>query len=86
MKVPEIREAIIHQLSLITYDYLKKYKVFQSWESKELLKISANIVISNDKKINQHLDDKNYSIDEIDKAIKFIFKNIIQPEINKIRI
>jgi hypothetical protein len=81
-----IRDAIIKRGQGKLFGYLKTQPLFKDWKSSDLWKLSNEIVENNDRAINRFLDEKKFTLGETDKAIESVLKELLVPEIAKLRI
>jgi len=81
-----IRDAIIKRVQGKLFGYLKTQPLFKDWKSSDLWKLSNEIVENNDRAINRFLDEKKFTLGETDKAIESVLKELLIPEIAKLRI
>ncbi len=81
-----IREAIVKRVQGRLFNYLKTQPLFKDWKSSDLWKLSIELVENNDSAINRFLDEKKYTLDETDMAVESVLKEVLIPEIAKLRI
>jgi hypothetical protein len=81
-----IREAIVKRVQGRLFNYLKTQPLFKDWKTSDLWKLSVEIVENNDSAINRFLDQKKFTLGETDSAIEGVLKEVLVPEIAKLRI
>ncbi len=81
-----IREAIVKKVQGRLFNYLKTQPLFKDWKSSDLWKLSNELVENNDSAINRFLDEKKYTLGETDMAVESVLKEVLIPEIAKLRI
>jgi hypothetical protein len=81
-----IREAIIKRVQSRLFNHLKTQPLFKDYKSSDLWQLSIEIVENNDSAINRFLDQKKFTIAESDVAVECVLKEVLVPEIAKLRI
>ena len=81
-----VREAILKRVQVRLFNYLKTQPLFKNWKSSDLWNLSIEITDNNSRAINKLLDEKKYSLSETDMAIETVLKEVLVPEIGKLRI
>ncbi len=81
-----VREAILKRVQGRLFNYLKTQPLFKDWKSSDLWNLSIEITDNNSRAINKLLDEKKYSLSETDTAIETVLKEVLVPEIGKLRI
>jgi hypothetical protein len=81
-----VREAILKRVQGRLFNYLKTQPLFKDWKSSDLWNLSIEITDNNSRAINKLLDEKKYSLSETDMAIETVLKEVLVPEIGKLRI
>jgi hypothetical protein len=81
-----IREAILKRVQSRLFNYLKTQPIFNDYKSSDLWKLSVEITENNSNAIEKFLDEKKYTLSQTDQAIEAVIKEILVPEIGKLRI
>ncbi len=81
-----IREAILKRVQNRLFAYLKSQPIFSDYKSSDLWKLSIEITENNDNAINRFLDEKKYTLSQTDVAVESVLKDVLIPEIGKLRI
>jgi hypothetical protein len=81
-----IREAIFKRVQSRLFNHLKTLQVFSDYKSSDLWKLSVEITENNSNAINRFLDEKKYTLSQTDTAIESVLKEVLIPEIDKLRI
>ena len=81
-----IREAILKRVQSRLFNYLKTQQIFNDYKSSDLWKLSVEITENNSNAINRFLDEKKYTLSQTDTAIEAVIKEVLIPEIAKLRI
>ena len=81
-----IREAIMKRVQSRLFNYLKTQPIFNDYKSSDLWKLSVEITENNSNAIEKFLDEKKYTLSQTDQAIEAVLKEILVPEIGKLRI
>jgi len=81
-----IREAILKRVQSRLFNYLKTQQIFNDYKSSDLWKLSVEITENNSNAINRFLDEKKYTLSQTDTAIEAVLKEVLIPEIAKLRI
>jgi nucleoid-associated protein YejK len=81
-----IREAILKRVQSRLFNYLKTQPIFNDYKSSDLWKLSVEITENNSNAIEKFLDEKKYTLSQTDQAIEAVLKEILVPEIGKLRI
>ncbi len=81
-----IREAILKRVQNRLFAYLKSQTIFSDYKSSDLWKLSIEITENNDNAINRFLDEKKYTLSQTDVAVESVLKDVLIPEIGKLRI
>jgi nucleoid-associated protein YejK len=81
-----IREAILKRVQSRLFNYLKTQPIFNDYKSSDLWKLSVEITENNSNAIEKFLDEKKYTLSQTDQAIEAVLKEILAPEIGKLRI
>jgi hypothetical protein len=81
-----IREAILKRVQSRLFNYLKTQPIFNDYKSSDLWKLSVEITENNSNAIEKFLDEKKYTLSQTDHAIEAVLKEILVPEIGKLRI
>jgi nucleoid-associated protein YejK len=81
-----IREAMLKRVQSRLFNYLKTQPIFNDYKSSDLWKLSVEITENNSNAIEKFLDEKKYTLSQTDQAIEAVLKEILVPEIGKLRI
>ena len=81
-----IREAILKRVQSRLFNYLKTQQIFNDYKSSDLWKLSVEITENNSNAISRFLDEKKYTLSQTDTAIEVVLKEVLIPEIAKLRI
>jgi hypothetical protein len=81
-----IREAILKRVQSRLFNYLKTQPIFTDYKSSDLWKLSVEITENNGNAIEKFLDEKKYTLSQTDQAIEAVLKEVLVPEIGKLRI
>jgi hypothetical protein len=81
-----IREAILKRVQSRLFNYLKTQPIFNDYKSSDLWKLSVEITENNSNAIEKFLDEKKYTLSQTDQAIEAVLKEVLVPEIGKLRI
>ncbi len=81
-----IREAILKRAQSRLFNHLKTQQIFNDYKSSDLWKLSVEITENNSNAINRFLDEKKYTLSQTDMAIEAVLKEVLIPEIAKLRI
>ncbi len=81
-----IREAILKKVQNRLFNHLKTQPMFNEYKSSDLWKLSVEITENNSNAIEKFLDEKKYTLSQTDQAIEAVLKEVLVPEIGKLRI
>lgn len=81
-----IRIAFIKRVRGQFYKHLRSYSLLQDWATVELYALTDSIIHDKLSSIHEFLDSEIFTLKDADKAASLILKNILLPEIEKLRI
>lgn len=81
-----IREAFLSRLETKLYNYLKSMRLFGDWDTAEIYQLASSLVQDQKKRINEYLDEHEYTVAESEKAADLIIKEFFIPMIEKLKI
>jgi len=81
-----LRDAFLTRLRSRVYIYLKSHRMFSDWNTAELYQVSEGIVRENKERINEYLNQHEFTVADSEKAADNIMQKFLIPEIEKLRI
>lgn len=82
----KIRKAFLTSLYGDVYIVLRRLSFFSEWDARELYRMASAIVNDNQGEIFAFLDERNFSLTEVDNAKKIVLNQILIPKLQNIKL
>ena len=83
---PNVRKTFFSKLRTDFFVYLKSYPLLKEWGFTEIMQLTDSVIDAKRPEIVALLDEKKFTLKDVDQVTRLIISEYLAPEIEKIRI